>query len=137
MMPDWLVCPVPASATDPQEMPQDGSGIVLSVKPGHELEIPAGALPPGTRVTLNVLEDTKPGVEIVVDPPVNRLSRPATLTITYRECEPKGTPARYRIRRKVPGESDKWTEVGGKPGKVERTISAPLPSFSTYALAAN
>jgi hypothetical protein len=133
---DWLAGPVPAPDSDPQVMPANGDGIELSVKPGHTLVIPGGALPPGTRVTLEVLLETKPGVEIVVDPPESKLKKPATLTITYRECEAKGDPAKYRIRRKVPNQPDRWVEVGGKPGK-DQTITAKLPTFSTYALAAN
>jgi hypothetical protein len=135
-LPDWLECSVPAPASDSKAMPQDGGGIKLRVEPGHTLEIPGGALPRGTRVTLKVLEDTKPGVEIEVGPPVKKLSTPATLTITYDGCESKRDPEKYRIWRKVRNQ-DRWVRVGGSRGKGTQTISVKLPSFSTYSLAAN
>ncbi len=134
--PEWLKCPVPAPDAAAKEMPQDGGGIKLRVEPGHTLEIPGGALSRGTRVTLKVLEDTKPGVEIEVGPPVQALKNPASLSITYDGCPSTGDPENYRIWRKAPGQ-EKWVRVGGRRNKGTRTISVKLPSFSTYSLAAN
>jgi hypothetical protein len=140
-LPDWLVCRLPAPSSDSKMMPAGGGGITLRVAPGHMLEIPGGSLSPGARVTLTVLEETKPGVDIeiaAIESTSNSqtLLKPATLSITYRDCEPKGNPAHYRIHRRVPGQ-DRWIAVGGRPAREERTISAKLPSFSTYSLAAN
>jgi hypothetical protein len=141
--PDWLECEIPDSKPDSKEMPRNGGSIRLQVEPGHVLRVPGGALPPGTKVTLTALQDVKPGVRIEVSRSSGfrsksiPLAKPATLQITYRRCKPKGKPAKYGIWNLCSKRKDDWKRLGGEHKMLSRSTAVELPSFSTYALAAN
>jgi hypothetical protein len=135
MSPNFLRCEQSSSPPATGFMPANAE-LRLEVQPGHVLVIPAGGAAAGTNFTMRAI----PGTMVrVVLAPSGQLLQPATLTLSYQNCEAVGDPADYRIwRQRRPGDAGPpWSRVGGTPGRGQQSISVSLDSLSTYSLAAN
>ncbi|CAN5692013.1 hypothetical protein BH23GEM8_BH23GEM8_15850 [soil metagenome] len=137
-LPDWLECDSQGSDSDSGTVSATQAALVLEIKStGHMLKIPARSAPVGTRFKMTNVVGTKPAVDIVVEPHGTVLNPPATLTLKYPiKCiRKKPNIFAYRIWRQ--DESDQWHRKGGSHTGPAFRVSVDLPSFSTYALAAN
>ncbi len=135
MNPNFLRCEQSSSPPASGTMTAN-SELRLEVQPGHVLVIPAGAAAVGTKFTMQAVP--APRVRVVLAPS-GQLLQPATLTLSYQNCESEGDPANYGIWRQARpgGGGPPWSRVGGTPGRGQQSISVSLDSLSTYSLAAN
>jgi hypothetical protein len=128
--PGAFMCPAEASRTTQQTIPESGGTLTLA---GHELRIPAGH-PDTYRLT----EPKSEYVMVEAGPDKTfRTGSTAQLTISYARCGNRPIPSPpYRILRYEPT-SGRWEAVRGEvvTSPDGRSISAPLPSLSGYAIA--
>lgn len=113
----------------------DSAGGVLSLD-GHRLVVPAGAVPTPTTFRLVVPASRFLEVEIRAGAADTfTFAVPATLTLSYERCPRRDIDRRpLRIYHIDPATKRVLDDLGGVDDKAARTVTAPLPHLSGYAL---
>ena len=96
---------------------------------GFRVDIPAGALPADTTVTINLPTDNVLGKRLIADfqPHGVQFSTPATLTFPLVGVVWNGNP--IEVGR---WENDAWTSLGGSVNTLGTRLTGQTPHFSTY-----
>jgi hypothetical protein len=124
-------CPGGTGETQTRSIGPDGG--VLTLRAGHSLEVPAGAVQAPTPFTLtDVRHDRHLRVNAYArgDP---RLGRSASLTISFERCDTAQTENRLLriVRERRSGPAD---DVGGERVPERRALRAELDRLSGYAV---
>ena len=105
----------------------EGGSVELN---GFRVDIPAGALPQDTVVTLSLPRDEVLGKRVLAEfePHGIRFSQPVTLTFPLEGVIlPEGA---LEVGR---WENDAWTSLGGTVSADGKSLSSTTPHFSTYS----
>lgn len=96
---------------------------------GFRVDIPAGALPADTTVTINLPTDNVLGKRLIADfePHGVQFSTPVTLTFPLTEVLLSGEP--IEVAR---WENGAWTSLGGSVDLLGTRLTGQTPHFSTY-----
>ncbi len=99
---------------------------------GNRLEIPPGALPADTTITMICPNPDKAMVQLKP----NRLVflRSVLLTLSYAEAEDLDEEAQLSIYWQNP-DNQEWEWMGGRDDKVKEEVTTQIGHFSRYALA--
>jgi hypothetical protein len=97
---------------------------------GFRVDIPAGALPADTVVTIHLPTDHLLAKRLVAEfgPHGVQFATPVTLTFPLAGVSLTGAP--IEVAR---WENGGWTSLGGTVDPVANTLSSTTPSFSTYS----
>jgi hypothetical protein len=97
---------------------------------GFRVDIPAGALPADTTVTINLPTDNVLGKRVIADfePHGVQFSTPVTLTFPLTGVLLLGGP--IEVGR---WENGAWTSLGGSVNLLGTKLTGQTPHFSTYA----
>jgi hypothetical protein len=96
---------------------------------GFRVDIPAGALPSDTTVTITLPSDNVLGKRVIADfePHGVQFSTPATLTFPLTGVVLSGEP--IEVGR---WENGAWTSLGGSVNSLGTKLTGQTPHFSTY-----
>ena len=97
---------------------------------GFRVDIPAGALPQDTVVTIDLPRDELLGKHLLAEfgPHGVRFNQPVTLTFPLEGVLWLGEPV--EVAR---WENDAWTSLGGTVSPDGKSLSSTTPHFSTYS----